>query len=221
MFELFRLRRLHILKYATQLSCTLQYGHCNSVSILFGLLAGLFVNLAVCVRALISQFASIFGLVEQALRRTPFYTEWSCASSFEVVLAGQSSHFPTWASASRTLGSRCIFHFLLRRRSWRRVRLCRFCTLILIVSETAIVSIGTLPVSFPFSTISWTSLFTLFYPLILDHGACFKISISGFKVLHSQILLDTSFYHRLQSVTIRFGFLLNLHFVEFPRLSYS
>ena len=100
------------------------------------------------------KFASIFWLVEQALRRMPLFTEWSGANSFEVILARQSSHFPTWACASRTSGSRCIFHTLLRRRSWRRVRLCRFCTLIDIVTETAIVSFWTLPVSFPLPTIS-------------------------------------------------------------------
>ena len=99
---------------------------------------------------------------------------------------------------------------------------------ILIVSETTIVSFWTLPVGFPLPTISQTSLFTLFYPLILYHGACFKSSISGFKVLLSQNLLDTSFYHRLQSVIIRSYFLLmNLQVVqfqyglEFLRLSYS
>ena len=164
------------------------------------LLARLFVNLAVCVRALIPKFTSFFCLVEQALRRMPFFTEWSCASSFEVILARQWSHFPTWAFASGTLGSRCIFHIMLRRRPWRRVGRCRFCTLIFFVSETAIVSFRTLPVSFPLPTISRTSLFTLFCPLILDHGACLKTSISGFKVHHSQTMLDTSFYHRLQSV---------------------
>ena len=72
-----------------------------------------------------------------------------------------------------------------------------------------------------------TSLFTVFDPLILDHGACFKISISGLKILHSQVLLNTSFYHCLQSMIIRSSFLLmNLHSVqfqyglEFLRLSY-
>ena len=149
-----RLRRLHILKYATQRSCILQYGHCNFCTILFKLLAWLFVNLAVCVRALIPKFAPIIGLVEQALQRMPFFTEWSGASSFEVILARQSSHFPTWTSASGTSGSRCIFHTLLRTRSWRRIGLCRFCTLIHIVAETAIVSFPTLPVSFPSPTIS-------------------------------------------------------------------
>ena len=143
-------------------------------------------------------------------------------------LHGSRDILPTWASASRTCGSRCIFHTLLRRRSRRKIRLCRFCTLTHIVSETAIVSFRTLPVSFPLPTISKTSLFTLFHPRILDNGARLKMSLSGLKILHSQILLDTSFYHCLQSVMIRSSFLLmTLHMVqfqhglEFPRLSYS
>ena len=158
----------------------------------------------------------------------PFFTEWIGASSFEVIFPRQSRHFLTWASASKTSGSRCIFHVLLRRRSRSRIRLCRFCTLIHIVSETAIVSFHTLPVGFTLPTISKNSLFTLFHPMILDHGAGFKISISGYKILHSQILLDTSFYHCLQSVIIRSSFLLmTLHIVqfqyglEFRRLSHS
>ena len=137
----------------------------------------------------------------------PFFKEWSCASSFEVILAQQSSHSSTGTLSSGTPGSRHIFHALLRRRSRRGTRLCRFCTLFRLVSETATVPFRTLPVSFPLPTISQTSLFTLFCPMILDHGACFKISISGFKILHSQILLDTSFYHCLQSVIIRSCFL--------------
>ena len=86
----------------------------------------------------------------------------------------------------------------------------------------------TLPVGFPLPTIFWRPLFMLFCPLILDHGVCLIISISGLKILHSQILLDTSFYHCLQSVIIRSSLLLmNLHIVqfqyglEFLRLSYS
>ena len=144
------------ISWNTQPNCCvfLQKSHCNFITIRCRLLARLFIKLTVCVGALISKFASIFCLVEQALRRMPFFTEWSCTSSFEVNLARQSRNFPTWASASRTLGSRCIFHILLRRRSWRRIRRCRFCTLIDIVTETAIVSFWTLPVSFPLPTIS-------------------------------------------------------------------
>ena len=140
--------------FATQLSCTFQHGYFTFVTILLRPFAGLFVNLAVCVRALISQFASIFGLVEQAFWRMSFFTEWKCASSLEVILAGQSRHSSTWASASRTSGSRCISHILPRGRSRRRIRLCRFCTLILTVSETAIVSFRALPVCFSLPTIS-------------------------------------------------------------------
>ena len=138
------------------------------------------------------------------------------ASSSDVILAGQSRHSSTGTLASGTSGSRRISVILLRRRARRRIRLCRFCTLIHIVSETAIVSFRTLPVSFPLRTISQTSLFTLCCPLILDHSACFIISVSGLKILHSQILLDTSFYHCLQSVMIRSFFLLmNLQVIQF------
>ena len=52
--------------------------------------------------------------------------------------------------------------------------------------------------------------------MILDHGICLTISVSGFKILNSYVLLDTSFYHRLQSVIIKSSFLLmNLHIVQF------
>ena len=133
----------------------------------------------------------------------PLFTEWRGASSFDVILARQSRHF------SR------IFHSLLRRRSWRRIRLCPFSTLMNIVAETAIVSFRTLPVGFPLPTISQSSLFTQFCPLILDHGVCFKISVSGFKILNSWTLLGTSFCHCFQSVIIRSSFLLmNLHIVQ-------
>ena len=128
------------MRYATQLSCNFQHSHCTFVTILFKPFAVLFFNLAVQIRSLFPKPASILRLVEQAFWRMPFFTEWSGASSFEVILARQSSHFPTWASASRTSGSRCNFHTLLRRRSRRRILLCRFCTLIDLVSETAIVS---------------------------------------------------------------------------------
>ena len=47
-----RLRRLHILKYTTQLSCSFQHSHCTFVTILFRLFARLFINLAMRIRAL-------------------------------------------------------------------------------------------------------------------------------------------------------------------------
>ena len=72
-----------------------------------------------------------------------------------------------------------------------------------IVAETTIVSFHTLPVGCPLPTISKNSWYTLFCPLILDHGVLLKISISGPKVLFSNVLLDTSFHHSFQSVIIR------------------
>ena len=131
-----------------------QHSYCTFVIILFGPFSRPFFNLAMHIRALFPKSASTPGLVEQAFWRMPFFTEWCSACFFEVILARQSSHFPTCASASSTSGSRCIFHKLLRGRSRRRTRLCQFCTLIRIVSETAIVSFRTLPVSFPLPTIS-------------------------------------------------------------------
>ena len=87
-----RLRRLHILKYATQLSCNLQHIHCTFVTILFGPFARLFFNLAMRMRALFPKSATTLGLVEQAFWRMPLFTEWIGASSFQVILAGQSKH---------------------------------------------------------------------------------------------------------------------------------
>ena len=67
-----------------------------------------------------------------------------------------------------------------------------------------------------------------FVSWILDHDVSFKISVSGFQILISYVLLDTSFYHCLQSVIIRSYFLvMNLQVIqfqcglEFLRLSYS
>ena len=54
--------------------------------------------MAVCIRALFTKPASIFGLVEKALEDAIFI-EWSGASSFEEILARQSSHSPTWDSS--------------------------------------------------------------------------------------------------------------------------
>ena len=116
------------------------------------------------------------------------------------------------------LGLRVLdaFFTLLRRRSWRRVPLCRFCTLIRIVSETATVSLWTLPVSFPL----------LFYPIIVDHGVSFRISVSGLKILHSNSA--RYFFFPLSSMCDnQVQLLMNLHIVQFQyglwflRLSYS
>ena len=168
----------------------------------------MFFNLAMRIRALFPKSASILRLVEQAFWRVPPFTKWVVASSSKVILARQSKHSSTGTFASRTSGSWCISLILPRRRARRRIRLRRFCTLIDIVAETAIVSSRTLFVG--------------------DYGVPFIISVSGFKILDSWILHDTSFLHCLISVITRSSFLpKNLHIVQFQyglellRLSYS
>ena len=133
----------------------LQHGYCTFVTILFRPFARLFVTLAMRIRALFSKLASLFRTCRTSILEDAIFSQNGVVQvPFEVILARQSRHFPTWASASRTSGSRCISHTLLRRRSRRKIRLCRFCTLIHIVSETGIVSFRTLPVRFPLPTIS-------------------------------------------------------------------
>ena len=85
---------------------------------------------------------------------------------------------------------------------------CNFPTLIDIVAETAIVSFNTLPAGLPLPTISKNSLYTLFCSLILDHGVLLAISISGAKIVISNLLFDTSLHHSFQSVLIKSYFLL-------------
>ena len=143
------------------------------------------------------------GLVEQAFWRVPLFTERIGASSFEVILAWPSKHSTTGTFSSETSGSRRISLILLHERIRRRIRLCHFSALSNIVAETAIVSSRTLPVGLPLPTISKNSLYTLFCPLILDHGDPFIISVSGFKIVISYVMLDTSLHHRFQSVIIR------------------
>ena len=41
-----------------------------------------------CIRALFTKSATTLGLVEQAFWRVQLFTEWSGASSFEVILQG-------------------------------------------------------------------------------------------------------------------------------------
>ena len=129
----------------------------------------------------------------------------------QVLLRWPSRHSTTGAASPGTSGSRCFSLILLHERIRRRIRWCNFSTLFHIVAEIAIVSCRTLPVGFPLPTISKNSLYTLFCSLILDHGVLLIISISGPKILISNILLGTSFHHVVQ---FQYG-------LEFFRLSYS
>ena len=128
----------------------LQRGHCTFVTFLFGPFTRLFIKLTMCIRALFPISATTLGLVEQAFRRVPLFTEWSCASSFEIILARPSRHSTTGTLSSGTSGSRRISLTLLHERIRRRIRLCHFSTLIDIVAETTIVSFRAL--------LRWTSI---------------------------------------------------------------
>ena len=136
------------------------------------------------------------------------FHKWVVASSSNAILARASIRSTVGPFSSGTSGSRCFSLILLHEGIRRRIRLCHFSTLIHTVSETATVSFWTLPVSFALPTISWTSLYALFCPWILDDGVLFTISSCGAKILVSYVLFDTSLHHRFQSVTIRSYFLL-------------
>ena len=118
-----------------------------------------------CAQEQIPKFATTLCLVVQAFWRVPLFTKWVIASSSKVILARPSRRSTTGTPASGTLGPRRFSLILLRSRARRRIRLCRFCTLIDIVTETAIVSFRRLPVGFPLPTFSKNSLYTLFCPL--------------------------------------------------------
>ena len=56
------------------------------------------------------QICILFLTCRTSTLEDAIFTEWSGASSFEVILARQSSHFPTWASASGTWFSMRFSH---------------------------------------------------------------------------------------------------------------
>ena len=118
----------------------LQHCHCTFVTILFTPFARLFINLAMRIRALFTKSATTLGLVEPAFWRVPLFTKRIGPSSFEVILTRPSRQSTTGTLASGT--SLILPH----ERTRRRIRLCQFCTLIDIVTETAIVAFRTLPV---------------------------------------------------------------------------
>ena len=160
----------------------LQYSYWTFVIILFGPFCRLFINLTVCVWALLPKPTTTFGLVEQTFWRVPLFTEWVIASSSKVILARPSRHSTTGTFSSGTSGSRWFSLILLRERIRKRIW-CNFFTLIEIVAENEIFFFHTLPVGFPLPTISKNSLYTLFCSLFLDYGVLLKISISDPKFL--------------------------------------
>ena len=189
MSELFRknrwrLRRLHILEYATQLSCIwwvghnrsvalvtrvtanngsprsimqlilLQHGYCTFAIILWRPFAGPFFNLAMRIRAF-SQICIHFRTCRTSILEGATFSQNKLVQvPLRKSLQGNRDILPLGTLASGTSGSRCMSLILSRRRARRRIRLCCFCMLIDIVTETTIVSFRTLPVGFPLPTIS-------------------------------------------------------------------
>ena len=115
--------------------CLFQHSHCTLVAISFGTLARLFLNPSGRERALLSKFAPLFSLVEQALWRIHLVKSGIRASTLKMILARHARHLPP--GGLRPLGLlfcfRWIFPILRRRKFWRRSQLCcRFCTLLFI-----------------------------------------------------------------------------------------
>ena len=172
----------------------LQHGYCTFVIILFGPFRRLCVNLTVWIRALFSKPATTLGLVEQASRRVPLFTEWIGASSFEVIVAWQSKHSAAGTFASGTSGSRCTL-ILPRRRARRRIRLCHFCTFIDIVTETAIVSFRTLPVGFARWLSTASNLLEFFVHAVLSPDSWPPCSFHNFRFwLQNSWFVDSARY---------------------------
>ena len=89
-----KIRRLHILRYATKFSCILQHSHCTFVTILFRPFARLFINLAVCIRTLFTPFAFPFCFVKIALRRMSFSQDGFVQAPLRCSLHGRRDILP-------------------------------------------------------------------------------------------------------------------------------
>ena len=97
-------------------------------------------------------FAARFCFIELSFGRMPILTRRFTASTFQEVFARLSIELPGLAFASdvafsrRTSASWCWW-----LRGWRGLW-CRFCTIVTLMPETALVSLRTLPFFFPLAT---------------------------------------------------------------------
>ena len=134
------------------------FNYCTFVTILLRLFAGLSLNLPVCKRALIAEFTTRFRLVE--FGRMPKVTRLFSANTFQEVFVRLSIELPRWTPASEVLVPRQTSTSLCWwLRGWSCFS-CRFCTLILVVPETLLVSSRTLPFCFPWIANSLSSFNT-------------------------------------------------------------
>ena len=123
------LRRLHILKYAIQLSCNFPQNHCTFVTILFRSFARLFFSLAMRMRTLcIHSPTCRTCILEDAIFHRMNWCKFLWGNPCK-----QSRHSSTWDSFLWDFWFSMHFLFLPRRKVRRRIGLCRFCTLVHIV----------------------------------------------------------------------------------------
>ena len=144
-----RLRRRHVLKYATQLPCIrrltfrwmlsqnflsllfpgfpgrfvtfigdrlsflaisfLQHCRQHFCHHSFWTLSRLFINLAMCIRALFPKPTTTLGLPELAFWRVPLFTEWVISSSSKAILARPSRRSTRWDFCLWDFGFSMIF----------------------------------------------------------------------------------------------------------------
>ena len=140
-----------------------QYSHCTFV-ILFGPSCRLFINLTMCIRALLTKFATTLCLVEQAFWRVPFFTKWVIASSCEVIsLQGHRDILPL---GLLPLGLRVLDafrSFCCMKEFGDGFDWCNFSTLIDYRGGNCNCLLFThCPLVIPLPTISKNSLYTLF-----------------------------------------------------------
>ena len=188
----------------------LQHGHCTFVTIRFRPFATLFINLAMLTKSLFTKPTTTLGLVEQAsiLEGATFHKMSYCKFLWGNPCKAIET-FYHWGAFSWDFGFSMLFLsfccmiefgdgfdgviFPRLLTSWRKLQLSPFthCELVSHCQQSPRILCP-----------------RCFVPMILDHGVLLKISISGSKILISNILFDTSFHHRLQSVRIRSCFLL-------------
>ena len=120
---------------------------------------------------------------------------------------GSRNHSPTWASASKTSGSRCFFTFYCVEDPGERFGCDDFARLSIPCRNLQLSPFDTLPVSFPIANNLQDFFFSRCFVPFDSWPRRFlsKFPFLALKILHFVIfLLDTSFYHCLQSVIVRF-----------------
>ena len=181
----------------------LQHGYCTLVIILFGPFTRLFINLTMCIRALFSKSATTLGLVEQGLWRVPLFTVKWCK-----FLQGNPCRaietFYHWDSFLWDFGFSMNFaSFCCMKEFGDGFGCVIFARLFISWRKLQLSPLEHCPLDSHCQPSPRILCTRSFVPWILDHGVSFIIFVSGFKILISYVLIDTSLHHRFQSVIIR------------------